>query len=125
MSKFVISQEEERFTSTLFDSREEAIEEGKEEFNGEGFFVGEAVNPVQPEKLFDATDWLDSVSCYEDYDVEWAEEWDCSTKEQRKELESEVQAVMAKWLDKYDLRPKFYNVINCKWVEIENKSEVI
>lgn len=116
MNKFVISQDEERFTSTLFDSREEAIEEGKEEFNGEGFFVGEAVNPVQPETLFDASDWLEAVSCNDEYDVEWAEGWDCSTKEQRKELESEVQAVMAKWLDKYDLRPKFYNVINAEWI---------
>ena len=119
MSKFVISQNEERFTSTLFDSREEAIENGKEEFDGEGFFVGEAVKPAQPETLFDSSDWLETVSCNDEYDVEWAEEWDTSTKEQRKELEAEVQAVMSKWLDKYDLRPKFFNVVNTKWIPNE------
>lgn len=116
MSKFVISQNEERFNSEIFDSREDAIEQGGEEFNGEGFYVGRAVSPASPESLFEVSDWLETVSCNGEYDVEWAEDWDFSTKEQRKELEMEVQSVMAKWLDKYDLRPKFFNVVEVAYI---------
>jgi len=116
MNKYAISQDEERYSSFLFDSKEEAIEQGKEEFDGEGFFVGEAVAPPQPETLFDVDDWLETVNCHEDYDVEWAEGWDTSTKEQRKELEDAVKITMAAWLDSHDLRPSFYNVINAVYI---------
>jgi hypothetical protein len=116
MNKFVISSDEEMFGSTFFESKEIAIEEGKIEYEGESFWVGEAVSPTKPESIFSVDDWLEGVSCHTDYDVEWAEGWDTSTKEQRKELESEVQSIMGKWLDKHDLRPSFFNVVNVELV---------
>lgn len=38
-----------------------------------------------------------------------ADGWYRSTTAQREELEREVRAVMAAWLDRHDLRPKFWN----------------
>ena len=50
------------------------------------------------------------MSCHHDYSGEYAEGWDVSTIEHREELEAEVRAVMAKWLDRHGLRPQFFVV---------------
>lgn len=74
------------------------------------FYIGDCEAPPQPEDLWSAEDWLEHVDCYEDYSHEWAEDWDASTEQQKQELEAEVRKVMAAWLDRHDLRPKFWNV---------------
>lgn len=79
---------------------------------GGHFWVGECVDPPQPETLWRAEDWLEHVSVQDGYSGDWADGWDGSTKEQRKELEVEVQKVMAAWLDRHKLRPQFWNIQN-------------
>jgi len=99
----------ESFTGA-FKTCEEAKAEGHAialECGRDSFWVGESASPPPPEHSWYADEWLEYLS-------EWTEDedWDKSTKEQREELESEVRALMSKWLDKYDLRPKFFVVEN-------------
>lgn len=54
--------------------------------------------------------WLETVSVSEEYSLECAEGWDRSTLLQRDELESEVAPILAAWLDRHKLRPKFFVV---------------
>lgn len=72
--------------------------------------VGRMVPPNQPEELWHAEDWIEHVSCQDDYCGDWAEDWDGSTDSQRHELEREVRAVMAAWLDRHKLRPRHFMV---------------
>lgn len=46
MGKWFISQNEENFSGVCFDSRDEAIAEGRELYDGEPFFVGKAAHPL-------------------------------------------------------------------------------
>lgn len=75
-------------------------------------FVGECVAPPAPESYFDADDWLEHVSCQDEYSIDAAEDWCRPTREQRGELENEVQAVMAAWLDRHGFRPTFFLIEN-------------
>lgn len=108
---FAISTDEENFTGT-YGTIEEAIDEAANGYAYEKFWIGECVPPIQPEDLWSAEDWLEHVSVQDDYAGEWAEDWDGSTREQRKELEQTVRKVMAEWLDRHKLRPRHFNVVN-------------
>ena len=114
--RWVISSDGERFNADFYGTREEAVEDGRELWPDEVFFVGKAVDPQPPEDYFDCDDWLDSVSEQEDYGGDWADDWNESTKEQRAELDAEVRAVMAAWLDRHKLRPTFFVVRSIKSV---------
>jgi hypothetical protein len=110
------STDEENFNGT-FDTIEEACEEAAADvlMHGEPgntgyFWVGEIVPPAQPETYWYAEDWLECVSCDDEYGGEWADGWDESTDAQQKELEEEVRKVLSAWLDRHDLRPKFFNI---------------
>lgn len=113
---FSISTDGE-FYSGEFDTREAAIAE-----LGACGWVGENVPPVQPEDWWEASDWLEHVSCQDDYGGDWAADWDQSTAEQRVELEKEVRAVMAAWLDRHCLRPRFWTITNAE--RIDNREAV-
>jgi len=116
-SAWVISSNDERFEYTNFSTKEEAIAEGTKYYDGEPFYVGELVNPPQPEDFFDCRDWLEKVSCQDDYMGEHAEDWDCSTNEQANELNEEVRKILSVWLDRHKLRPTFFNVENSERIE--------
>ena len=122
--KFSISYDEETYQDQ-FDTREEACKEAAASCEvGTEFWVGECVTPTQPEQCFDVIDWLKRVSCCDEYSMECAEDWDESTKEQREELEGQVREVMAKWLDRHDLRPKFWCITDAmKYVSTESGYE--
>ena len=77
-------------------------------------WIGENVPPPPPETFWQAYDWIDCVVGQDEYSGDWAAGWPRKTLPHRRELEDEVRAVMAKWLDKYGLRPTFYNVENAK-----------
>ena len=62
--KWYVGQGGERFDAGPLDSREEAIEQGREEYNGEAFDICEAKQ--DPLKV---SDWIDA-----DRILEWAEE---------------------------------------------------
>lgn len=109
------STDEERYYgdfATVEEALEEADQEGREE--GDAVFVGEQRLPDQPEDFWRADDWLEHVSEQDDYCAEVSEDWEQSTKEQRSELESEVRKVLAAWLDKHSLRPKFWLITDAR-----------
>lgn len=108
---FAVSTDEENFIGS-YATIEEAVEEAANGYAYEKFWIGECGPPTQPEELWYAEDWLEHVSCQDDYAGEWAEDWDGSTKEQREELEQGVRKVMAEWLDRHKLRPRHFNVVN-------------
>lgn len=116
---WVTSANDEYYWSDIYGTKEEAIAAGRDEYNGEVFYVGEVSLPADPECFFGAEDWLERVSEQDDYRGEHAEDWDMSTREQRAELTEEVQAVMGRWLDRHGLRPTFWNVENSERVEVD------
>ena len=100
-----------------FETKQAAIDEG----HADGkypFWVGECEPPSQPETFWHAEDWIEHVCCQDEYNTEWAEDWDKSTREQREELEGEVRALMADWLDHYNLRPRHFNIASASVCEI-------
>ena len=93
-----------------YSTKDEAIAEAMGVHGYKSFYVGRCVPPVQPEQHWNAEDWLEHVSCQDEYSCEWADDWDESTRKLREELEVEVRAVMAAWLDRHGLRPKFWMI---------------
>ncbi len=108
---FSYSTNEENYFGN-YATREEALADALAGESGSTIYIGENIPPIQPEVFWHASDWLEHVSCQDDYYSDFADDWDYSTKEQRAELESEVRQVMAKWLDKHKLRPRHYMVTN-------------
>lgn len=114
MTKYSYSHDDEHFHGE-YDTPEEAFAMSNED----SAYVGENVAPTQPEDFWRAYDWLEHVSCQDEYSMDAAEGWDDSTKEQLSELETEVRKVMAAWLDRHGLRPKFWIVENVKRYPLE------
>lgn len=101
---------EDNFQGT-FDTKQDAIEEALANADeGETIHVGRLCPPIQPEEYWAAEDWLEHVSCQDDYTGDFADDWEESTEWQRQELEREVRAVMAAWLDRHKLRPRHFLV---------------
>ena len=93
-----------------FSGRYATIEEALKDADSNIVFVGLAVAPPQPETFWAAEDWLEHVSTQDPYCGDWADNWDDSTHQQRAELEDEVRKVLAAWLDRHGLRPRFWDV---------------
>ena len=111
--------------SGRYQTRQEAIDDGLSRYEDEGhFYVGENVPPRQPEEFWSCETWLDHVSEQDDYCNEWADSWDRSNREQRSELELAVKDVLAAWLDRHKLRPKFWNVEKAQKYEIRDEQAV-
>jgi len=105
---FAISEDATKYFGS-FHTIDEAISKGEEE-GYSSFWVGECVPPTQPEAYWDIDDWLELVSTQDEYCGDHADSWDNSTRKQRDELDNAVQMLMSGWLDKYDLRPKFFSI---------------
>ena len=103
---------------TIEDAKAEAIAYAKE-YGYHKVWVGESVSPIQPEFCWEASDWLEQVSNGDDYLGDHAEDWDNSTPSQREELEVAVRKVMAEWLDRHSLRPKFFLVDNVEEIDVQ------
>lgn len=117
-SKYSISTDGENFNGK-YDTEEEAVSDGVSH-GYTSFHVGALRPPTQPEYFWNACDWLEMVSCQDDYGGEWAEDWDNSTKQEREELEKEVRDVLRRWLDKYSNRPTHFCVDNSVEYVVEN-----
>jgi hypothetical protein len=118
---YAISTDEEQYEGS-YETVEDAIEDAANGYAHEVFWVGKCVPPPQPESMWRADDWLEHVSCQDSYAGDYAECWDDSTAEQQAELENEVQAVMAAWLDRHKLRPRFFLVEDAvKYVVVDGK----
>lgn len=127
---FSYSTDEEHYLGS-FDTPEAAAHEGfEEEYQwGDGeirtIFVGENVPPIPPEGYIDADLLIEHVQCQEDYSGEWADDWPGSTKAQTEELTTEVRKVFAAWVEKHDLRPRHFSVVNVRSVSTEECGFVI
>lgn len=98
--------------TTVEEACQEAWDSGGVEVGGH-VWVGVQVAPTQPETYFNilsVDQWLENVSEQNEYAGQHAEGWDSSTCDQQRELAAEVQQVMAAWLDRHNLRPKFWGV---------------
>jgi hypothetical protein len=106
--EYAISTDGEFYHET-YPSKEEAIADGRAQYPNQKVYVGRCVPPPQPEIFWDANDWLEKVACQDAYSLECAQDWDSGiTNDQKQELETEVQKILAAWLDKHSLRPNFY-----------------
>lgn len=76
------------------------------------FWVGENIRPRQPESYWDVDDWIEQVSCSDEYSSDFAEDWFEGSVAQCLELKTEVQHVLSRWLDRHSLRPRFWVVEN-------------
>lgn len=112
--KYAWSHDEETYYGD-FATREEAAIEGTDGTIEQTCFVGRCVPPTQPEDRFDIDDLIDHVSCQDDYLGDHADKWYRGTREQEAEINREVRAAIAKWLDKHDLRPTFYNITDVEY----------
>lgn len=106
---YSLSTDEENYNGQ-YDSIEEAVAEAVQMYGDGTFWVGRCVEPTDPAQYFDAESYFEHVSEQEEYCHEWGEDWMTANREQYRELESEVQSVIRNWLDRHDLRPKFWNI---------------
>lgn len=105
----------------IYDSREEAIKEGRKEaidYGKKNFKIGiieEAPNfGVDVDRVIE--DIQDTMYCEMG---EVAEEYlDDVTKEHLLELENQFNEVFYKWQEKYNYKPTFYKVISEEIIEI-------
>jgi hypothetical protein len=85
-------------------------------------WVGVNEPPPSPESYFDIEDLIETVSCQDLYSGDWADNWFRGTKEEKQEINNEVQQVIGAWFDKHGLRPAFHNVANVtEWTLIDGK----
>ena len=107
----------------IFDSAEQAIAEGRG-YDQDEFWVAQIRKPIQPEELFDEwtiESWIErDVLEHDDYTSDDAENAVDPTEEQLTELVAEIRPLIAAWLDRNDLRPKFFNVDYASVRKIDN-----
>ena len=122
--KWSISYNEEHYFGQ-YETLEEAIAEARA---NNCRVVGQCVDPPQPETLFDRYSvqmWLDSsVWGHDEYQHDWAGGEVNPTNEQMDELASEIQPIIAAWLDRHKLRPKFWNIDPDTVQQIDDKEQL-
>lgn len=107
--QYGFSLDEERYHG-FHDSREEAVIAAFEyDPDAKECFTGEIEVPI-PENCLSADTLIEDIQCQDEFSGEWAQDWPNNTEDQLKELEENLQKVFGEWLDKHDLRPKFYNI---------------
>lgn len=103
-----------------YGSPEEAAHECFEcDDDAETCHVGRCVTP-DPVDYLDAEILIDNIQCQDDFAGEWAENWPGEAKEQRDELTAEFKKVFAAWLDRHNLRPRFFNVVDVQTITRES-----
>lgn len=114
------SVDEERYFGDFATVEDALLDAQSEDEDVKVVYVGERRSPTPPEDWWNAEDWLEHVSCQDDYQIDQASDWDESTKEQKEDLESEVRKVMAAWLDRHSLRPQFWLIEKAKKYVVED-----
>lgn len=72
------------------------------------------------------TEWTAATDCAVRYvrdDLPFADDWPGADREQKAELQAEVEKVVAAWLTKHGLHPNFWQVVNVKKVQCRITSE--
>lgn len=113
--KWIISQDEEYWDSVdEFDSKEEAIKFGKEEYLHEDFYVGQMYNiKFEGKELYDPSERIiDELSdCLYDEVGDCSENWwNSITREQEKDLNKMINETVLKWIEKNDLKPNCFKI---------------
>lgn len=114
------TEEETWITHDEFETKEDAIKAGKQEYEG-GFFVGKA-KMVDTPVISGSCDILEVIQ-ERVYDQvgEVAEDYLGAevTREQEKELEKEINDAILKWMKKYNHLPQFWTIDNIEEVSNE------
>jgi hypothetical protein len=93
-----------------FTSWREAALEAFHGTDDSSVWVGRCEPPIDPESFIDADFLIEHIQVQDEYNHEWAEGWPGATQEQEDELTDAVRAVLAEWLDRHGLRPRFYTI---------------
>jgi hypothetical protein len=120
VGQWVWSFSEDIFTSSAYDTKEEAIEDAKKECDHlESFFVGQVApvdihTGVDVEHIFSiigdrAYDQVGEVAADYLYDVE---------RHHAEILEERLNYVVYKWMTEFDYKPSFFKVTNLERVEL-------
>lgn len=116
-NKWCISADGE-FFSDIYDSREEAIESLKDDYNWDDGYIGRCVKIEFTEK--DILDFEISYrlrdSLYDEIG-ELAEDWSF-TDEQREEIYQIVAKAVIDYINKNNLQPQSYKVIDIEFIEV-------
>lgn len=75
-----------------------------------GCWVGKCEPPVDPENYITADHIIEHIACQDEYNGEWAGDWPGATKEQEDELTDALRSVVAEWIDRHGLHPKFFTI---------------
>lgn len=107
------------FFSNIYDSREEAIERLKDNYDCDDGYIGRCVKIEFTEK-----DILDFEipyrlrdSLYDEIGGELAEDWSF-TDEQREEISQIVAKAVIDYINKNNLQPQSYKVIDIEFIEV-------
>ena len=120
---YSISTDEETYNGN-YETIEEALEEASVGYAHTIFWLGTCRVPRQPEKFIDVDGMLDGLGDgHEDWGGEWAE-WDGPTAAQIAALQKEFEEVMAAWLDRHKLRPRWFCIDDAvKYVVIDGVTQ--
>lgn len=114
-NKWCVSGDGENFDAT-FDTKEEAIQEGKE-LEYDSIYIGECADDFVPSiDADDVIERLQDEAC--DIGGEYGESYlEDVTKEQKEELEEKLNDVLSEWLTKYKHEVNFYSVENIEKIQ--------
>ena len=111
--QWAYSRDGERFTGGYSDWRE-AAEDAIGEGEFQSVYVGKCEPPRPPEHYLIGChvveDIIEHIQQQDDYCHEFAEDWPNASQEQIVELGVAIRDMFRVWLDKFDLRPKFFSV---------------
>lgn len=123
--KWTIGKNEESFYEyEYFDTKEEAIEFGKEYdgFDGKGFYVGQIESiPMCAGSLgVQVIEFIQTV--HADNDGEYGQDYlDDVKREHIEELDKMIEKAVLEWATKYDYHPKHFFVINIEFIESDKR----
>lgn len=107
--KWCTSSDGEHYNGEPFNTKEDAISDGKLVYGGDDFYVGQIVQ-IYSSQLFDVDWMLDSMNeRAQDEAGDAGEDYLCDvTKEQKEDLEKTLE----KWFKKNGLEPTFFGIEN-------------
>lgn len=106
------------FFSDVYDSKEEAIESIKDNYRYDGGYIGRCINVEFAEEdisHIEITDVLYQVLC--DEMGEASECWEV-TSEQDKEISQIAAKAVIDYINKNNLQPRCYKVIDIEFIEV-------
>lgn len=116
--KWTFSSNEESFCNDEFDTRNEAIEAGRDYYDNDPFYVGRIEYPGLG-VLVDVSGILELINinmtdecgeCAEDYLMH-------TEKEHDQELDHELCDVITRWINKHGYEPTFYKIVDVERIE--------